>query len=165
MIVVGEPAAVESERDPGGQVHTGDRLGGEVLGGEDDQVGGTAVGVVDEGHDVAVVFGGVGCGRGEDGLAGGGVAAEQMRLDGAGGQVVLEQGVGKRCVGEIAAGRDSGLADGADDGAVTVAVRLGDGPVIDAGEFMGAVIKTLLGDCPGGRVDDPPVQRQRPAPR
>src|ERR1019366_5984356 len=58
MIRVGEPAAVESERDPGWQVHTGDRLGGEVLGGEDDQVGGTAVGGVDEGHDVAVVFGG-----------------------------------------------------------------------------------------------------------
>jgi len=165
MILVGEPAAVEAERDPGGQVNTGDRLGGEVLGGEDDQVRRAAVGVVDEGHDIAVVFGRAGCGRGEDGLAGGGVAAELMRLDGAGGQVVLEQGVGKRCVGEIAAGRDGGLADGADDGAVAVAVRPGDGPVIDAGEFLGAVIKTLLGDCPGGRVDDPPVQRQRPAPR
>ena len=57
LIVVGEPAAVESERDPGWQVHTGDRLGGEVLGGEDDQVRRAAAGVVHEGEDIAVVFG------------------------------------------------------------------------------------------------------------
>ncbi len=57
VIVVGEPAAVESERDPGWQVHTGDRLGGEVLGGEDDQVRRAAAGVVHIGEDIAVVFG------------------------------------------------------------------------------------------------------------
>ena len=136
---------MEAERDPGGQVDTCDGLAGEVLRGEDDQVGGAAVGVVHEGHDVAVVLGGVGCGRGEDRLAGGGVAAELVRLDGAGGQVVFEQGVAERFVGEVAAGRDGGLADGADDRAVAVAVRPGDGPVIDAGEFLRPVIEALLG--------------------
>ena len=132
--------------------------------GEDDQVGGAAVGVVDEGHDVAVVLGGVGRGGGEDGLAGGGAGTELVRLDGAGGQVVFEQGVGERFVGEVAAGGDGGLGDRADDGAVAVAVRLGDGPVVDPGEFLRAVVQALLGDGPGGRVDDPPVQRQRAVP-
>ena len=36
--LVGDPAAVEAERDPGGQVDAGDGFGGEVLGGEEDQV-------------------------------------------------------------------------------------------------------------------------------
>ena len=67
---------MEAQRDPGRQVNTRDRLGGEVLGGEDDQVGCAAVGIVDEGHEVAVVFGGVRRGRGEHGLARSGVAAE-----------------------------------------------------------------------------------------
>ena len=35
-LVVGDPAAVEAERDPGGQVYARDWLGGEILGGEDD---------------------------------------------------------------------------------------------------------------------------------
>jgi hypothetical protein len=59
-----------------------DRLAGEILGGEDDQVGGAAVGVMDEDHNVAVVFGDIGA-AGEDRLAGGGVPAELVRLDGA----------------------------------------------------------------------------------
>jgi len=37
-LLVGDPAAVEAERDPGGQVDAGDGFGGEVLGGEEDQV-------------------------------------------------------------------------------------------------------------------------------
>src|ERR1035441_5914988 len=100
--LVGNPAAVKAERDPGGEVDAGDWLAGEILCGEDDQVGGAAVRVMDECHDVAVVLGGVGGGRGEDGLAGGGIAAELVRLHRAGGQVVLEQGVGERIVGEVA---------------------------------------------------------------
>ena len=95
---------MEAERDPGGQVHAGNGFGGEVLSGEDDQIGGAAVGVVDEGHDVAVVFGGIGRGGGEDRLARGGVFAEFVRLDGARGEVVLEQRVAERLVGEVAAG-------------------------------------------------------------
>jgi hypothetical protein len=71
---------VEAERDAGGQVDPGDRFATEVLRGEDDQVGGAAVGVVDEGHDVAVVFGCGGVGGDEDGLAGGGVGPELVRL-------------------------------------------------------------------------------------
>ena len=38
---------MEAERDPDGQVDAGDGFGGEVLGGEEDQVGGAAVGIVD----------------------------------------------------------------------------------------------------------------------
>jgi len=37
-LLVGDPAAVEAERDPGGQVDAGDGFGGEILGGEEDQV-------------------------------------------------------------------------------------------------------------------------------
>ena len=59
-LLVGDPAAVEAERDPGWQVDTGEWFGGEVLGGEDDEVGRTSFGVVDECHEVAVVLGGVG---------------------------------------------------------------------------------------------------------
>src|SRR5580704_4523662 len=103
-LLVGHPAAVEAERNPGGQVDAGDGFGGEVLGGEDDQIGGAAVGVVDEGHDVAVVLGGTGCGGGEDRLADGGVQAEFVSLDGTRGQVVLEQRVAEGLVGEVAAG-------------------------------------------------------------
>jgi hypothetical protein len=36
---------VEVEGDPGGQVDAGDGFGGEVLGGEEDKVGGAAVGL------------------------------------------------------------------------------------------------------------------------
>ena len=36
---------MEAERDPDGQVDAGDGFGGEVLGGEEDQVGGTAAGM------------------------------------------------------------------------------------------------------------------------
>jgi hypothetical protein len=49
----------ETRGDAGGQVDACDGFSGEVLGGEEDQVGGAAIGVVDVGHDVAVVFGGV----------------------------------------------------------------------------------------------------------
>lgn len=65
---------MESERYPGGQVHRGDRvaeelLGGEeVLGGEDHHVRSAKVGVVHKRQDVAVVFACVLGGRGEDGL-------------------------------------------------------------------------------------------------
>src|SRR5271166_6835929 len=121
---------METERDPGGQVHARDGLGGEVLGGEDNQVGGAAAGVVDEGHDVAVVFGGTGRGGGEDRLTRGGVFAEFVRLDGASGEVVLEQRVAERLVGEVAAGRDRGVADRADDRAVAIPVRLAGHPLV-----------------------------------
>ena len=83
MMLVGEPAAVESERDPGWQVHTRGGLCGEVLGGEDDQVRRAAVGVVHVGEDIAVVFGRGGRGGGEHGFPGGGVLAEVVRLGGA----------------------------------------------------------------------------------
>ena len=59
-LLIGDPAAVKAEGDPGGQVDAGDGFCGEVLGGEDDQVRGAAVGIVDVGHDVAVVLGGAG---------------------------------------------------------------------------------------------------------
>ena len=95
---------MEPQRDPHGQVHSRDRLGREVLGGEDDQVGRAAIGVVDEGHHVAVVLAGVRARRGENGFAGGGVAAELVGLHGAGGQVVFEQRVAARVVGEVADG-------------------------------------------------------------
>ena len=151
---------MEAQRDAGRQVNTRDRLGGEVLGGEDDQVGCAAVGIVDEGHEVAVVFGGVRRGRGEHGLAHSGVAAELVRLHGAVVQVVLEDRVGERVVGEVAGGRD-GTGDLADDRAVAVAVRPGDDPVVDPGEFLPAIVQSLLGDRAGGRVDGPPVQGHR----
>jgi hypothetical protein len=48
---------VEPERDARGQVDPGDGLAAEVLRGADDQVGGTTVRAVDEGHHVAVVLG------------------------------------------------------------------------------------------------------------
>jgi len=57
---VGDPAAVEAERDPGRQVNAGHRLFAEILRGQDHQVGGATAGVVHEGHDVAVVLGGTG---------------------------------------------------------------------------------------------------------
>ena len=155
---------MEAERDPGGQADAGDRFGGEVLGRENDQIGGAAVGVVDVGHDVAVVLGGVRRRRGEHRLAGGGVLAELVCLHGGGGEVVFEQRVTERLVGEVAAGRDRGVADRADDGAVAVAVRLAGHPLVGAREFLGAVVQALLGDLPGAGVDDPPVQRQRPVP-
>jgi hypothetical protein len=46
VILAGESAAVEPERDPGWQAHTRDGPGGEVLGGKDDQVRRAAVRVV-----------------------------------------------------------------------------------------------------------------------
>jgi hypothetical protein len=44
-LLAGDPAAVEAERDTGRQVDTCDGLAGEVLCGEDDQVGGAAAGL------------------------------------------------------------------------------------------------------------------------
>ena len=163
-LLIGDPVAVEAERDPGRQVDARDWLAGEVLRGQDNQVGGAAVGVVHERHDVAVVFGGVGTGRHEDGLAGGCVLAEVVRLDAASPEVVFEESVGECLVGEVAAGLEGGPGDFADDRAVAVAVRPADNPVIDAGEFLVSVIEALLGHFPGGRVDDPPVKCQRPLP-
>ncbi len=43
VLLVGDPVAVEAERDPGWQVDACDWLAGEVLGCEDHQVSGTAV--------------------------------------------------------------------------------------------------------------------------
>ena len=57
---VSDPAAVETERDPGRQVNAGHRLSAEILRGQDHQVGGAAVGVVHEGHDVAIILGSIG---------------------------------------------------------------------------------------------------------
>ena len=64
------------------------------------QVGSTAVGVVDEGHDVAVVFGGVRRGRSEDRLPGGRNPADSCTSDGTPGQVVFDQGIAECLVGE-----------------------------------------------------------------
>jgi hypothetical protein len=58
---------------------------------------------LDDGHNAAVVFGGVGV-AGEDRLAGGGVPPELVRLDGSGSKVALEQGVAERLIGKVAAG-------------------------------------------------------------
>jgi hypothetical protein len=55
-LLVSDPAAVEAERNAGRQVNARDRVGGEVLRSEDDQVGGAAVGTVHERHDVAIVL-------------------------------------------------------------------------------------------------------------
>ena len=71
---------MEPEGDPGGQVDTGDRFGGEVLGGEEDQVRGAAAGVVDIRHDVALVLASTGPGRSEDRLARSRVLAESCVL-------------------------------------------------------------------------------------
>ena len=74
-----------------------------------------------------------------------------------------QQCVSKRVVGEVASGGD-GPGDLADLRAVAVAVRPGDDPVIDPGELLPAVVEAPLGDLARGRVDDPPVQRQRSGP-
>jgi hypothetical protein len=135
---------VESERNPGWQVNAGDRFAAEVLRGQDDQIGRAAVGVVHEGEYVAVVFGRTGRGGGEHGFAGGGVPAEVVHLGGSVRQIVLEQGVGKRLVGEVAGkGRDN-LPDFANHRAVAVPVRPGDDPVVDPREFLRAVVEGLL---------------------
>ena len=78
--MVGDPVAVEAERDPGRQVHPRHRLAGEVLRGEQHQVRGAALGVVDERQHVAVVFPGAGGGGREYRLTGGGVRAELVRF-------------------------------------------------------------------------------------
>jgi hypothetical protein len=57
VILVGEPAAVESERDPGRQANTGDRLGGESWAASMTRSDAPRPGVVHEGEDIAVVFG------------------------------------------------------------------------------------------------------------
>jgi DNA-binding CsgD family transcriptional regulator len=163
-LLVGDPVAVEAEGDAGGQVDPGDGFGAEVLGGQDDQVGGAAVGVVDEGHDVAVVLGGGRGGGDEDGLAGGGAGTELVRLGAAAGQVVLEQRVGEGLVGEVAGQRDEGLADLADDGAVAVAVRPGEDPLVDPRELLEPVVEPPAGDPAGGRVHRPPVERDGAVP-
>ncbi len=149
---------MEPQRDPGWQVDAGDWLCREVLRGEDDQVGGVALGVVHVGEDVAVVFGSARSGGYEDGFAGGGVAAEVVAFGGAARQVVLEKAVGERLVGEVAGQRGDGLADLANHRAVAVPMRPGDDPVVDAGEFLRAVVEGLLADCVGSRVYSPPVQ-------
>ena len=156
-LLVRDPVAVEAKRDPGGQVDPGDRFAAEVLRGQDDEVGGTPVGVVDEGHDVAVVLGGGSAGGDEDGLPGGGVAAELVRLRGAAGQVVLEQGISKGLVGDVTGQRDEGLVDLADNGAVAVAVRPGQDPLVDPGKLLEPVVELAAGDPPGRRVQGSPV--------
>jgi DNA-binding CsgD family transcriptional regulator len=163
-LLVGDPVAVEAERNAGRQVDPGDRFAAEVLRGQDDQVGGAAVGVVDEGHDVAVVLGGGRGGGDEDGLAGGGAGGELVRLGRAAGQVVLEQRVGEGLVGDVAGQRDEGVVDLADDGAVAVAVRPGNDPLVDPRELLEPVVEPVAGDPGGGRVQGPPVQRDRAVP-
>lgn len=48
---------MEAEGDPARQMDPGERLAGEVLSGEHDQVGSPALGIVDVGERVAVVLG------------------------------------------------------------------------------------------------------------
>ena len=74
----------------GRQVNARDRSAVKSWAARMTRFGRAAVGIVDEGHDVAVVLGGVRRGRGEHGLTYGGVAAELVRLHGAVVQVVLE---------------------------------------------------------------------------
>jgi hypothetical protein len=80
-----------------------------------------------------------------------------MRLDRAAGQVVPEQRVGERVVGEVP-GRGDGPGDLADDRAVAVAVRPGDDPVVDPGELLPAVVQALLGDLAGNASSSRPSQ-------
>ena len=56
------------------------------------------------------------------------------------------------------------MTDRADDRTVAVAVRLAGHPLVGAREFLRAVIQPLFGDLLRGRIDDPPVQGQRPVP-
>ena len=74
--------------------------------------------------------------------------AEVVRLGGAVRQVMFEQGVGERLVGEVAGKRRDRLADLADHRAVAVLVRPGDDPVIDPREFLRAVVEGLLWPTP-----------------
>ena len=123
---------MEAQWDAGRQVNARHRLRGEVLGRKEDQVGRASVGIVHERHYIAVVLGGVWCGRGEHGLARGGVAAEFVRLHGALDQVVLEDGVGESGVRKVPGGCD-GAEDLTDDGAIPVAVWPGDDTVVYRG--------------------------------
>jgi hypothetical protein len=89
-----------------------------------------------------------GAAGGEHGFAGGSVLSEVVRLGGAVRQVMFEQGVGERLVGEVAGKRRDRLADLADHRAVAVLVRPGDDPVIDPREFLRAVVEGLLWPTP-----------------
>lgn len=56
---IGYPTAVKPERNPRRKMDGSDGFAGEVLSGEDHQVGGSAVGVVNKGHDISVVLGSI----------------------------------------------------------------------------------------------------------
>jgi hypothetical protein len=54
-----------------------------------------------------------------------------------------EQGMSERVLGEVPGQRWDRRADIADHGAVPVAVRLRDDPVVDPREFLGAAVQDL----------------------
>ena len=132
---------MKTKRNPDRQVNAGHRLAGKVLGAEDHQVSRATVRIVHEGHDVAVVFGGVRSGGGEYGLARRGARPELVRLGGAGGEVMLDQGVGKRLVGEVAARLDGGPALLRDRRGVAVTVWPAHRPVVHPGVFLVPIVQ------------------------
>jgi DNA-binding CsgD family transcriptional regulator len=161
---VRDPAAMKTQGNPDRQVNAGHRLAGEVLRAEDHQVSRASVGIVDEGHDVAVVFGGLRSGGGEYGLACGGARPELVRLGGADDEVMLDQGVGERLVGEVAARLDGGPALFRDRRGVAVTVRSSHRPIVHPGVFLVSIVQPTRHHPAGHRVDGPPFEGDRPVP-
>jgi DNA-binding CsgD family transcriptional regulator len=161
---VRDPAAMKTQRNQDGKVDAGHRLAGEVLGAEDHQVGRAAVGIVDEGHDITVVLGGLRSSRDEYRLARRGARAEVVRLGGTGGEVMLDQGVGERLVGEVAARLDGGLALFRDRRGVAVTVWPAHHPLVDPRVFLVSIVQPAWHHPAGRRVDGPPLEGDRPVP-
>jgi DNA-binding CsgD family transcriptional regulator len=161
---VRDPAAMKTQGNQDRQVDASHRLAGEILGAEDHQVSRATVGIVHEGHDVAVVFGGLRSSRGEDGLARGGTRAELVRLGGAGGEVMLDQGVSERLVGEVAVRLDGGPALFRDRRRVAVTVWPSYHPVVHTGVFLVPIVQSARHHPAGRRVDAPPLEGDRPVP-
>ena len=161
---VRNPAAMKTQGNSDRQVDAGHRLAGEVLGAEDHQVSRATVGIVHEGHDIAVVFGGLRSSRGEYGLARGGARPELVRLGGAGGEVVLDQGVAERLVGAVAARLDGGPALFRDHRGVAVTVWPAHRPVVHPRVFLVSIVQSARHHPAGRRVDAPPLEGDRPVP-
>jgi DNA-binding CsgD family transcriptional regulator len=161
---VRDPAAMKTKWNPDGQVNAGHRLAGEVLGAEDHQVSRATVRIVHEGHDIAVVFGGLRSTRGEYGLARGSTRPELVRVGGAGGEVMLDQGVSERLVGEVAVRLDGGSALFRDRRGVAVTVWPAHRPVVHTGVFLVPIVQPARHHPAGRRVDAPPLEGDRPVP-
>lgn len=160
-----DPAAVETERYAGRQVHARNRLGSEVLGREDHQVRGTPVERVNKSHNVAVVLGSIWRSRHEDCLSRGGTAPEVVRLDGARCQIVFVQGIRYSTIGEVAVRRNDGLPDFFDRGAIAISVLPTGDPIVHARKLLEALVEALLSHFARSRVNDPPIKCHWPRTR